>query len=384
MKIVMYFLILCCAFSLNLGAAKRFEYDGNYPYIDSWFTAVNPIKFFKIKLEIEYVFSFYFGKECAANCTNSPISPTYDNDIYNAVRTKNASIVYKYQAYTGDQYQGYLETDLTSPDGNATFDVITKAYGPAPLDAPGVLGLFVAGNRDFTMRKIFSEMGRTKQIIFRRGPFVQYLPTSVRVNPKGVFSTGAESLDGCGSFTYFPTIRNQGWKIKAGIKLADEVFDNRTVEFSLDSLTTVPKEVYKKYFKNVKVVDDLPNLALITGNGEFPINSTNFAQYKNKYRDELSAYAQSQKFEISNFILGDNFLSDYCIALRATNAEISEFEIGLASATEIERDPKWEKNIPPGRDDEGGDGDGGKGGDSASTAVLNIMLVVVLYLGVAT
>ncbi|CAD5225601.1 unnamed protein product [Bursaphelenchus xylophilus] len=382
MKLAMFFLILCCAFSINLGAAKRFEYDGNYPYINSWFTAVNPIKFFKTKLEIECSYSFYLGKECAANCTASPISPTYDNDIYNAVHTKNiSSREYKIHTCTGDQYQGYLGTDLTSPDGNATFETITKAYGRLPLDAPGVLGL--NGNRDLMMRKIFSEMGRTKQIIFRRGPFVQYLPTSVRLNPKGVFSTGAETLDGCGNFTYFPTIRNRGWRIKAGIKLADEVFHNRTVEFSLDSLTTIPIEVYKKYFRNAQFLGDLPNLALITGNGEFPINSTNFAQYKNKYRDVLSAYARSQLFERSTFVLGDNFLSDYCIALRATDAEISEFEIGLASAIEIERDPKWEKNIPPARDDEGGSGDGGKGGDSASTAALNIMLVVALYLGVA-
>ncbi|CAD5226046.1 unnamed protein product [Bursaphelenchus xylophilus] len=230
----------------------------------------------------------------------------------------------------------------------------------------GVFGLGF-GSRlddDSIIRKVF-QSSETHLMIFRRGPFSHYLRERYIPDDqiKGRYSTGEERMAGCGEFKYFPTKLGLGWTLGGKVQIGTETYSNYNVILELGEAMRVPEDLYNKHFKHVKRQQDIPQFSFHPDpKTKLQISTELLSQYYEKSKFELDI----KPISANQIILGRNFLSQYCVGLKA-DEQMENMEIGIAQINEIEDDAKYKKREEENNgdnDDEGKDkekeSDGGK------------------------
>lgn len=73
---------------------------------------------------------------------------------------------------------------------------------------------------------------------------------------------------------------------------------------------------------------------------KYPLNKRNLIQYVNRTQFTVSVKVRPQ-FSVYTFLLGKEFLRDYCISFAAISSDLSAYKMGLGESTEVEDDPKF-------------------------------------------
>uniref|UniRef100_A0A1I7S5C1 Peptidase A1 domain-containing protein n=1 Tax=Bursaphelenchus xylophilus TaxID=6326 RepID=A0A1I7S5C1_BURXY len=329
------------------GNGVKHTYQGETPIINLQYKNTGTsIPISKGLLTLEESFTFVLAKACQAkdSCTTYQHNNVFDTST-GTDRKKPVSIPYKGSTLTGSTYQGLLVAG--NINGNEDFDVITGVTGSAvDLEQDAVLGLSFGDSLStgFPINKFLSNAPNGKKsIIFRRGPFRQQLKYKEFKSPSGSFVIGENTLEGCGPFIYRDTIDKAGWSIKATVKIGEVQLDEQTISFSFDKLFTVPTRVFGQF--EDKTDETLPDVTIEFEGQTFELNAENLQDYRDEKHKVLTLLVEHEDRE--GFLLGKNFLRDYCIALRAKDDALTGFQVGLAPFLRRRSDPEWESYPAP-------------------------------------
>ncbi|CAD5227581.1 unnamed protein product [Bursaphelenchus xylophilus] len=351
--------------SYDKGKSSKHEYSGETPLLDLKFKKDVPDESAsKAILTLAETQTFALETGCAAKdtCTKYQHDNVYDPKKYSGVDDNTPfEVKYKDSTLKGKTYNTtFIAGNF---EGMLHVSTVSEITGdPVDLSADAVLGLAFTETSTFAMTTFLNKAPSDKKnIIVRRGPFVQKLKDQEIKEAKGTIFIGeyTKGVAGCGDFVWRDTISKEGWTIKADVKIEGmDTLKDQKIAFSFDELFTVPEAQFA-LFKD-KLESELPDITIIFDDADkFVLSKQNLKSFDDDKHEKLSLLVRGETRD--SFLLGRNFLSDFCIAFSADN-KLSTFQIGLAPITRLDSDSKWIKYDDGKGEDDGNGEDGGKGG----------------------